>query len=123
MPVSYTHLDVYKRQGGFHEQAFNQRKKPFGSLAMRTLGDMFPDIEQGAKNGLEPVSYTHLVPKTLRVGIHCLLQSLLPFFRLIEKHMEAGNFEQSSGSLRINVQTVTIHFESRIQVTFFLRCV
>ena len=44
------------------------------SLAMRTLGDMFPDIEQGAKNGLElsydsilkgrngitPVSYTHL---------------------------------------------------------------
>ena len=44
-------LDKYK--GGFHELAFNQRKKPFGSLAMRTLGDMYPDIEQGAKNGLE----------------------------------------------------------------------
>lgn len=42
-----------KYQGGFHEQIFNQRKKPFGSLAMRTLGDMYPDLELGPKNGLE----------------------------------------------------------------------
>lgn len=42
-----------KYKGGFHELAFNQRKKPFGSLAMRTLGDMYPDMAQGAKNGLE----------------------------------------------------------------------
>ena len=39
----------------------------------------------------------------------CLLQSFLPFFRLIEKHMEAGNFEQSSGSLRINVHKRVKH--------------
>lgn len=38
---------------GLHVEAFNQRKKPFGSLAMRTLGDMFPDMTKGAKNGLE----------------------------------------------------------------------
>ncbi|MGL5272327.1 MAG: penicillin-binding protein [Phocaeicola sp.] len=42
-----------KYTGGFHEQIFNQRKKPFGSLAMRTLGDMYPDISLGPKNGLE----------------------------------------------------------------------
>lgn len=42
-----------KNISGLHEEVFNQRKKPFGSLAMRTLGDMFPDIAQGAKNGLE----------------------------------------------------------------------
>ena len=42
-----------KYRGGFHELAFNQRKKPFGSLAMRTLGDMYPDKALGAKNGLE----------------------------------------------------------------------
>ena len=42
-----------KYQSGFHELSFNQRKKPFGSLAMRTLGDMYPDMAQGAKNGLE----------------------------------------------------------------------
>ena len=42
-----------KYKGGFHELAFNQRKKPFGSLAMRTLGDMYPDMALGAKNGLE----------------------------------------------------------------------
>lgn len=38
---------------GLHAEEFNQRKKPFGSLAMRTLGDMYPDVAQGAKNGLE----------------------------------------------------------------------
>lgn len=42
-----------KYKGGFHEVAFNQRKKPFGSLAARTLGDVFADAEQGAKNGIE----------------------------------------------------------------------
>lgn len=42
-----------KNISGLHEGVFNQRKKPFGSLAMRTLGDMFPDMAQGAKNGLE----------------------------------------------------------------------
>lgn len=46
-------FNLSKYKGGFHELAFNQRKKPFGSLAMRTLGDMFPDMAQGAKNGLE----------------------------------------------------------------------
>ncbi len=39
--------------GGFHELAYNQRKKPFGSLATRTLGDVYPDASQGAKNGIE----------------------------------------------------------------------
>lgn len=42
-----------KNISGLHEEVFNQRKKPFGSLAMRTLGDMFRDMAQGAKNGLE----------------------------------------------------------------------
>lgn len=46
-------FSLNKYKGGFHEQAFNQRKKPFGSLAARTLGDMFPDMTLGAKNGLE----------------------------------------------------------------------
>lgn len=42
-----------KYKGGFHEVAYNQRKKPFGSLAARTLGDMYPDMSLGAKNGIE----------------------------------------------------------------------
>ena len=49
-----------KFKGGFHEQAFNQRKKPFGSLAKRTLGDMYSEIELGAKNGLE-LSYDSIL--------------------------------------------------------------
>lgn len=46
-------FNLSKYKGGFHEQIFNQRKKPFGSLATRTLGDVFADTAQGAKNGLE----------------------------------------------------------------------
>lgn len=46
-------FNLSRYKGGFHELTFNQRKKPFGSLAMRTLGDMYPDKAQGAKNGLE----------------------------------------------------------------------
>ncbi|MDO4164772.1 MAG: penicillin-binding transpeptidase domain-containing protein [Bacteroides sp.] len=42
-----------KYKGGFHEQEYNQRKKPFGSLAARTLGDVYADTAQGAKNGIE----------------------------------------------------------------------
>ena len=46
-------FNLSKYKGGFHEQTFNRRKKPFGSLAMRTLGDMYSDVTLGAKNGLE----------------------------------------------------------------------
>lgn len=46
-------FNLNKYKGGFHELAYNQRKKPFGSLAARTLGDMYPDMTLGAKNGIE----------------------------------------------------------------------
>ncbi len=39
--------------GGFHEQVYNQRKKPFGSLATRTLGNVYADTAQGARSGIE----------------------------------------------------------------------
>ena len=46
-------FSLNKYAGGFHELAYNQRKKPFGSLATRTLGDLYADTAQGAKNGIE----------------------------------------------------------------------
>ena len=46
-------FNLNKYKGGFHEQVYNQRKKPFGSLAARTLGDLYADTAQGAKNGIE----------------------------------------------------------------------
>lgn len=46
-------FNLNKFRGGFHELAYNQRKKPFGSLAARTLGDLYADTAQGAKNGIE----------------------------------------------------------------------
>ena len=38
--------------GGFHWEEFNARRKPFTSLARRTIGDLFGEIDS-AKNGLE----------------------------------------------------------------------
>lgn len=40
-------------RGGLRGEAYNRRKKPFGSLAMRTLGDVYADATKGAKNGIE----------------------------------------------------------------------
>lgn len=45
-------FNLNKYRGGFHEQAFNQRKHPFGSLASRTLGRVFA-AKDSAVNGLE----------------------------------------------------------------------
>ena len=39
--------------GGFHEQVYNQRKKPFGSLAAQTLGRLYADTAKGARSGIE----------------------------------------------------------------------
>ncbi len=44
-------LNKYK--GGFHEQIYNQRKRPFGSLAAQTLGRLYADTAKGARNGIE----------------------------------------------------------------------
>ena len=44
-------LNRYK--GGFKGLAYNQRKKPFGALAARTLGDVYADTAKGARNGIE----------------------------------------------------------------------
>ncbi|MDE7377966.1 MAG: PASTA domain-containing protein [Paraprevotella sp.] len=39
-------------KGGFYSEEFNQRKKPFGSLATRTLGALYAS-KDSARNGLE----------------------------------------------------------------------
>lgn len=40
-------------KGGFKAEEYNRRARPFGSLAARTLGDVFADTALGAKNGIE----------------------------------------------------------------------
>ena len=49
-------LPVFRQgpySGGFHEQIYNQRKKPFGSLASQTLGRLYADTAKGARSGIE----------------------------------------------------------------------
>lgn len=50
-------LPPYK--GGFHYDVFNSRKRPFGSLAQRTVGDMF-GAKDSARCGLE-LSYDSIL--------------------------------------------------------------
>ncbi len=48
-------LPIFKERtykGGFHWEEFNTRRKPFGTLAQRTIGDVYI-AKDSAKNGLE----------------------------------------------------------------------
>ena len=48
-----------KNRGGFHTEEFNARKQAYGSLALRTIGNMFGEIDS-AQCGLE-LSYDSLL--------------------------------------------------------------
>ena len=48
-------LPIFKERtykGGFHWETYNSRRKPFGTLAQRTIGEMY-GAKDSAKNGLE----------------------------------------------------------------------
>ena len=55
-------LSLPKYKGGFHWEEFNARRRPFGSLAQRTIGDMF-GAKDSAKYGLE-LSYDSILRGT-----------------------------------------------------------
>lgn len=40
-------------QSGLYEKKYYKREKPFGSLASRTIGDIYGEFSRGGKNGLE----------------------------------------------------------------------
>lgn len=46
-------FNMKRNKGGFHELSFNQRKRPFGTLAEQTLGRLYADTAKGARNGIE----------------------------------------------------------------------
>ncbi len=46
-------LRLSRNKSGLIVKEFFSRVKPFGSLASRTIGDIYPDEKKGGKNGLE----------------------------------------------------------------------
>ncbi len=52
-------LNMPAYKGGFHSEIFNSRKRPFGTLAQRTVGDMYGEIDS-ARCGLE-LSYNKIL--------------------------------------------------------------
>ena len=55
-PVSYTHLDVYKRQ-----TRISGREQDFDLRQARDSPDSLEDLSAKARHTRQPVSYTHLV--------------------------------------------------------------
>jgi len=67
--ISYTELqkvkqfplfNLGKNRGGFVEEQFDSREKPFGLLASRTIGSIYGDKELGGKAGLEKAYQEYL---------------------------------------------------------------
>ncbi|MDR1370247.1 MAG: transpeptidase family protein [Dysgonamonadaceae bacterium] len=46
-------LSQNRNKSGLYTKEFLKRSKPFGTLASRTIGDIYGDFEKGGKNGLE----------------------------------------------------------------------
>lgn len=46
-------FNLSQNRGGFHREVFNQRKRPFGSLAKQTIGSLYSDTAKGAYSGIE----------------------------------------------------------------------
>lgn len=42
-----------RNRSGFYEKKYMERQKVFGSLASRTIGDIYADLDKGGKSGLE----------------------------------------------------------------------
>ena len=70
--VSYTDLKEIKQfplfrmgpnKSGFYTKQMVRRIKPFGSLASRTIGDIYGEYEKGGKNGIE-LAYDSLLRGT-----------------------------------------------------------
>ncbi len=60
--VSYFELQEIRRfpffnkgrnSSGFYTKTYSERQKMFGSLASRTIGDIYPDFKKGGRSGLE----------------------------------------------------------------------
>ena len=74
--VSYTEMKQIRsfpffkmgpNRSGIIFSAQAQRKKPFGSLASRTIGDVYGDLDKGGKNGLE-LQFDSLLKGTPGIG-------------------------------------------------------
>lgn len=55
-------------KSGMYVRKFLNRKKPYGSLASRTIGDIYGDFSKGGKNGLE-LRYDSLLKGTPGISI------------------------------------------------------
>ena len=71
-------FNLGKNRSGFHHESFNEIKKPFGTLASRTIGDLYPG-KDSARSGLQLAYDTLLRGKPGIVHRQKVLNTYLPF--------------------------------------------
>ena len=79
-----------------------QRKKPFGSLASRTIGDVYGEIEKGGINGLE-LQFDSLLRG--KQGIGRMQKVSGKYVRLV--NVEAENGSDITSTIDIDLQDIT----------------
>lgn len=82
----YPFLSLSRGKNGLYDKELLQREKPFGSLASRTIGDVYADKGKGGKNGLE-LAFDSLLRGEPGVGIRRRMRG----YNVVEKIKEPKN--------------------------------
>lgn len=82
----YPFLSLSRGKNGLYDKELLQREKPFGSLASRTIGDVYADKGKGGKNGLE-LAFDSLLRGEPGVGLRRRVRG----YNVVEKLKEPKN--------------------------------
>lgn len=82
----YPFFSLSKGKNGLYDKEMLQREKPFGSLASRTIGDVYADKGKGGKNGLE-LAFDSLLRGESGVGIRRRMRG----YNVVDKIKEPKN--------------------------------
>jgi len=97
----FPYLRLNKNRSGFYWKEMLQRQKPFGSLASRTIGDVYADKDKGGKNGLE-LEFDSLLRGKPGRGISKRVRS----YRVVETFMEPVNGLDVTTTIDVRVQDI-----------------
>lgn len=102
---SILELPVFREgsnKSGLHHEEYNNREKPFGTLASRTIGSLFLDMNEGAKNGLEK-SFDHILMG--KDGLATRMKVKNRFLSIVKKKPVDG--DDIISTLNVDIQDIS----------------
>ncbi|MGL4992603.1 MAG: penicillin-binding protein [Bacteroidales bacterium] len=97
----FPYLKLSKNKSGFYWKEMLQRQKPFGSLASRTIGDVYADKDKGGKNGLE-LEFDSLLRGKPGKGLMKRVRS----YRVVEPFLEPVHGLDITTTIDVRVQDI-----------------